>query len=393
MAVRCYAFTAQRALIQLLLVRAPLLCKCSNAIDAPGLSRNPSHVTVRSLTPRQSEILCAVVTEYTKSGEPVSSRRLSECYELELSTASIRNAMAELEAAGYLRQPYTSAGRVPTEAAFRVFIDALMRVEQLPKQDASKIASWYSRLPEGADLVRATGSLLAEMSGTAAWLLLPRVETRRLTKVRFVNTRPGEVLTVLILADGSLENRLVQLDEAFDDSTLERLHNLLEDVVAGKTLKELLSHFKSAVRKQRSELRKVYGIGVSLLTAAIRKADRNADILIEGQSALLERVQRQDDKEAMRTVLRALEDRQLLIELFEGITKDERSTRVLLGGQTLPKVGYPLSLVAAPFGDEGRSAGALGVMGRTPMDYPAVVPLVRAVAQAMSAALGTQPKH
>jgi heat-inducible transcriptional repressor len=342
---------------------------------------------VRELTRRQREILSAIVTDFTATGEPVSSGRLSQAYGFDLSPATLRNVMAELERDGYLEQPHKSAGRVPTEAAFRFFIDALMRLRELSATDAARIAGWYGALPRGADIHRATGRLLSEMSGTAAVLVRPRIETRQLDNLRLVITRPGQVLCVLVLTDGAVENRLIGIgEELINDGQLERLHNLLREVVPGRTLHALRDYFQHSLAQREDELRSLLTIGASLVSAMIGADDRRTDLIVEGRAQLFDNPLF-TSHDRLRDVLDVLEDHQRLLALLNEVIAFDLSPRVLLGGETHPKIGYPLSLVAVPYRDESGQTGALGVVGPMPMNYPVLVPLVHAVADAMTASL------
>ena len=338
-----------------------------------------------TLSKRQREVLYAVVTEFIATGEPVGSRTLTKKYDFDLSAATIRNVLADLEDAGFLSQPHTSAGRVPTEAAFRLFIDALMRMRQLSAADLLQIAEWYDELPPGADLLRETGRRLSELTGAPAVLLRARTEERSVVKLRFIGTRPGELLSVVVLSDGSVENRFIAVEKMPTEAELERLHNLLEGAVEGRTLSAVRDYFRSSVDLHRDELRALHSLGHSLLSAALAGADRGADVMVEGQSRLLDRPEFAD-AERMRGLMHALDDRERLVSLLDR-TLESRRVQVFLGEETSEAMGVPVTVVAAPYERDGRPGGAVGIIGPTRMDYPFVVPLVGAAADAMSLAL------
>jgi heat-inducible transcriptional repressor len=340
---------------------------------------------VTALSRRERAILGAVVTEFTATGEPVGSRTLAKKYGFDLSAASIRNVLADLEERGYLSQPHSSAGRVPTEAAFRLFIDALLRLQQLSPNDASKISSWLGDLAPGADILRGAGRLLSDMTGAAAVLVRSPSPERTLSRLRFIRTRPGELLGVMVLSDGSVENRFVHVDVMPTDADLERLHNMLEGVVEGHTLSVVRDHFALKVSEHRDELLRLGRVGVSLIDAAIDAADERPEVIIEGQVRLIERPEF-DTAERLRNLLRALEEREQLVVLLSRIIDTDR-VQVFLGGETEQRVGLPVSLVAAPYQTDGRPGGAVGVIGPVAMDFSAVIPVVRATADAMSQAL------
>lgn len=337
------------------------------------------------LAKRARSILYSVVTEFIATGEPVGSRTLVKKYGFDLSAATIRNVLADLEDAGYLAQPHTSAGRVPTEKAFRLFIDALMRVRQLSEDEAHRIEELLSDPHAGPDLLRQTGRLLSDLTGAAAILVRPRIETRTVLKVRFIPTRPTELLSVIVFSDGSVENRFISLESPIAESDLTRLHNALEEGLGGRSLVEVRDHFARALSDSRDELASLRQLGLSLVNSAIEGVGRAVDIVIEGQARLLERPGFANTEE-LRGMMRALEDRERLVMLLDRALSSAR-VQVFLGEETSQAVGIPMSLVAAPIVEDGRPGGAVGVIGPTRMDYASVVPLVGATADAVSAAL------
>jgi heat-inducible transcriptional repressor len=338
------------------------------------------------LSKRARSVLYAVVTEFIGTGEPVGSRTLAKKYRFDLSPATIRNVLADLEDSGHLSQPHTSAGRVPTEAAFRLFIDTLMRIEQLSQHDATRIAACFDELPKGADILKESGKLLSDMTGAPAVLFRSSLKSRSLLKLRFIATRPGELLSVLVLSDGTVENRFIQIDRPLSDSDLERLHNLLEEVVAGRTLFEVRDHVATHAARHRDELAELSRMGLSLVDAALSGVTHTANVVIEGQARLLDRPEFTNAEHA-KDLLHALEDREKLVALLDR-TLASRSVQVFLGQETSQAVGVPVSVIAAPYDDEaGQPSGAVGIIGPTRMDYPLVVPLVAATADAVSAAL------
>lgn len=340
---------------------------------------------VSSLPKRARSVLYAAVTEFIASGEPVASRTLTKKYGFELSAATIRNVLADLEETGYLTQPHTSAGRVPTAAAYRLFVDALMEERQLSSEERADIDGWFSELPPGTDLLREAGRRLSHLSGAPAVLVRAGSATRTLLKLRFIATRPGELLAVIVFSDGTVENRFLQVEQPVSDAELERIHNMLEDAVSGRTLVDVREHFVSGMREQ-NELGPLSQKGWSLVRAAAEGAARGLTIEIEGQARLLERPEF-GDVESARELLRVLEDRERLLALLDSALSSD-NVRVYLGEEAAQAVGCPVSVVAASFREEdGESAGALGVIGPTRMDFPFVVPRVAAAAVAMSGAL------
>ncbi len=349
---------------------------------------------VTSLSKRAQAVLYAVVTEFIATGEPVGSRTLTKKYGFELSAATVRNVLSDLEDQGFLSQPHTSAGRIPTEAAFRLYIDALMGIRRLSSGDSSRISAWFEKIPAGSDIVRETGKLLCMLTGAPAVVARPRIESRTLRKLRFIPTRPGELLSVLVLSDGSVENRYIYVDLSLAEPDLERLHHLLEDTVEGNTLSGLRERLSHALAEQRDELAALSKLGLTLVDAALEGAPRGRmDVFVEEASRLLDQPEFAS-ADRVRELLRALEDRERLLLLLDR-TLESAQVQVFLGRDTSEAIGYPVSMVVAPYQEsENSPGGAIGIIGPTRMDYPSLVPLIGATAEAMSSALarGANPR-
>jgi heat-inducible transcriptional repressor len=333
---------------------------------------------------RARSILYAAITEFISSGEPVGSRTLAKKYGLDLSPASIRNVLSDLEEAGYMHQPHTSAGRIPTEKAFRLFIDTLMQVRALAPEDRERIDDRFHRLMPGADFPRESGRLLSELTGTAV-IVAPKRETRALAQLRFMPTRPGQMLAVVILADGSVENRFISVERPLGEPELTRVHNLLADVIEGRTLGEVRELFARRLQDDRVQIDSLRRRAFELGQAAVGTSSEREMLVIEGESRLLDHPEF-SDVDRMRQLIHALGERETIVSLLDR-TIEAKDVQIFVGSEVGDLVGGHLSVVAAPYTDQGRVAGTIGVLGPTRMDYPKVVPLVEATADAMSASL------
>jgi heat-inducible transcriptional repressor len=341
------------------------------------------------LSDRARAVLYAVVTDFIAGGEPVASGRLSRDYGLSLSSATIRNVLKDLEDEGYLMQPHPSSGRVPTRRAYQLFIDALMRVGQIRPLDAGRIQGLFRSELDGPELLRESGRLLSELSGVPAVILQNRSATRVVKKIRFIPTRPGELLSVVVLDDDTVENRFIHLEGPLESKQLERVHHLLDEVSTGRSLRELRGHLLSLAEAERNELGLLGKLAEGLVGSALATVEYSQEVIIEGRTSLLHD---SGDPSRMRRLMVALEDRQQLIQLLDRTLAQEK-VQVFLGADSDDSGASPLSVVAAPFTRSDAPAGALGVLGPTRMNYPEIVPLVGAMAGAMSEALrGSEPK-
>lgn len=337
---------------------------------------------MNDLNDRARAVLYAVVTEFIATGEPVGSRTLSSRYGLGLSAATIRNVLKDLEEEGLLSQPHTSAGRVPTRPAYQVFIDALMRIGHLDPDNEVRIRALFEQPQERSALLRETGRLLTELGGVPSVVLLSRSELRAVQKVRFIPTRPNEILSVVVLDDGSVENRFIAVETPVSQPQLERVHALLDEITHGRSLRALRVHLSEMIERERTELGALSRLSESLLTSALDGVDKSQEVIVEGHASLLAL---SSDPERTKRLMVALEDRKQLIALLHQ-TLNSKNVQVFLGEEGEGE--SPLSVVAASFRRPGADAeGAVGLLGPTRMDYPQLVPLVGTVAQAMSRAL------
>jgi len=339
------------------------------------------------LSERARAVLYAVVTEFIQTGEPVGSRTLSTHYGLDLSAASIRNVLKDLEEEGYLSMPHTSAGRVPTRPAFQLFIDALMQVRKLPVAQAARIQELFARDLGPSQLLQESGRLLSDLSGLPAVVLRARSEIRSVEKLRFISTRPGELLSVVVLDDGSVENRFIHPEAPIDAVQLERVHNLLDEVTTGRTLAEVRRYLEQLRAREQAELGGLIELGDFLVGSAMQTVAGQREVIVEGRSTLLSHG---GDPERVKNLMVALEDRKQLADLLDRTLTTTR-VQVFLGQEVGADAGgdSPLTLVAAPYAlASGEAIGAVGTVGPTRMDYPGLVPLVETMARALGRSLG-----
>lgn len=337
------------------------------------------------LSQRASLLLHALVSEFIATGEPVGSRTLQKKYGVAASPATIRSELADLEDDGYLAQPHTSAGRVPTLQAFRVFIDTLLRAQRPAGAHRARFEDWLTHLHPGSDILRESGRLLSDLTGSPAVAARPRSATRSLRKLRFIATRPGEILAVVVFADGTVENRYVTAEHTLDDAKLERVHRILEEEVEGRTLSALRDHFADRLAGGCDELAVLSRIGLSLVEGTLHDADRGMELVIEGVSRLLERGSLHGAEE-LRDLFEVLEDKARLVALLD---ETLASTHVQVYFDDERARGRSaVSLVAAPYREDGgATGGVVGIIGPARMDYSTVVPLVGAAAAAVSSTL------
>ncbi len=344
-----------------------------------------------ALSTRQRRVLFCLVAEHIATGKPVSSRTLARRYDLELSAATIRNVLADLEEAGLLVQPHTSAGRQPTERALRLFIEVLTEFDEVSPANRrrlqARVEEIYGATAGGRRLrLRETGKLLSELSGAAAVVASSQADRRKLVQLRFIPTRQKQLLAVLVFSDGLVENRFFNVQTALSEAELTRVHNLLAGVVEGQTLGALRRLFARGLDDERVRLDALRRRAFDLGHEALRDGSGGGEeaVIIEGRSRLME-MPEYGDVESLRKLVAALEDRAHLVELLDR-TIGAGAVTVYIGSEAgeLGDGEADLSLIAAPFGDPEDVSGTVGVLGPKRMDYARMVPLVEATAATIS---------
>jgi heat-inducible transcriptional repressor len=338
-------------------------------------------VTV-TLDERHRRILFAVVTEYIASGKAVSSRRIAKRYAIKLSPATIRNVLVDLEDAELLHQPHTSAGRVPTDAGFRRFVDAMATAGEISDAHRTALIRRLQDLEPGADAVRETGQLLSRLTGTATIIAPPPVAEATLDQLRFMRLSSGRTLAVLVTRSGGVENRVVVTELDVDDHTLERVNNYLAELVGGRTLRSVRDVLAVRIATEQGRYQVLREQAQQMVEATVEGQMERARVMIEGQGALFDRPEF-GDSEKIRRYLNAFEEKQKLLERLEQTLLAD-GVQVFIGSEAaLDGVG-DISVISSPYRRDGASIGSFGIVGPTRMDYKKYVPLVGFAADVLS---------
>ena len=329
------------------------------------------------LSRRAQKILHAVVTEYLSVGDAVGSRTVTRRHDLGLSPATVRNVMADLEELGLLEQRHTSAGRVPTTSGLRFFIDSLLKVRGLTPRERDEIRERVTA-PSPDEVMQRASRLLSDLTHHAAVILAPDPDEARLERIEFLPLRDGKLIAVLVTTDGRIENRLV-IDNV-ESSRLERIHNYLNQLLAGMTLDEVRDRVIRELGEDKHRYDEAVTSALRLGHAVFVKApERSAEVVIAGQANLLDDVQ----PEQIRDLLRTLEDKETLIRLLDR-TRTADGLQVFLGTETAMQALSGSSIVAASYGPEEQPIGALAVIGPMRMNYGKVMSVVDFTADTVS---------
>ncbi len=336
----------------------------------------------RKLSSRRHALLLATVQEFIATAEPVGSQQVVARHPLGVRAAMVRNLMAELEEAGYLHQPHTSAGRIPTERGFRYYVDQVVPSAHLGFEDRAQIELHYSSgARDLSEIVRDTPRLLAVLTGQAALVMAPRLETVMVERVNFVRLRECNVLAVFVARTGGMHNHLVETDREHTQDELDRMARYLNQSLEGRTLDEARRWIESELKEERARydrfVREALALGVALADQVGR-----AELYVEGSLQALEQPEF-DSRDRMRDLLRALDDKSALLDLLERALK-RRSLVVSIGSENYDPRLSNLSVVAASYLSGSQPLGSLAVVGPVRMDYDRVIPLVDYTARALS---------
>jgi heat-inducible transcriptional repressor len=337
------------------------------------------------LSRRAQKILHAVVTEYLSVGDAVGSRTVTRRHDLGLSPATVRNVMADLEELGLLEQRHTSAGRVPTASGLRFFIDSLLKVRGLTPREREEIRERVIA-PSPDEVMQRASRLLSDLTHHAAVILAPDPEQARLERIEFLPLRDGKLIAVLVTTDGRIENRLVI--EEVDATRLERIHNYLNQLLAGMTLDEVRDRVIRELGEDKNKYDEAVSSALRLGHAVfVKQPERSAGVVIAGQANLLDDVQ----PDQIRDLLRTLEDKEMLIRLLDR-TRTADGLQVFLGTETAMQALSNSSIVASSYGPEEQPIGALAVIGPMRMNYGKVMSVVDFTAETVSQLLADLAK-
>jgi len=309
-----------------------------------------SQIPINELNDRTRVIFRMVVESYLDNGAPVGSRTLSKFAGLNLSPASIRNVMQDLEEAGLLASPHTSAGRVPTESGLRLFVDGMMQSAEPSMEERRAIESQIMGDGPIEGALAAATSVLSGLSACAGIVLVPKRDAV-LKAFNFARLSPTQVLAIMVGSDNSVENRLVAIDPAVSDSALVEASNYISARLSGLTLSEALEHLDREIRAEQAEL-----------DAASQKLVRDR----------------------VRQLLDELESKEEIARLVDS-ARDAQSTRIFIGSENNLFSLSGSSVIAAPYREAGgKVVGVVGVIGPTRLNYARIVPMVDFTAQALS---------
>jgi heat-inducible transcriptional repressor len=329
-------------------------------------------------------LLKALIERYIAEGEPVGSRSLARISGLELSPATIRNVMADLEEMGFIASPHTSAGRVPTPRGYRLFVDTLLTVQPIEQQKA-QIIQGSLQVAEPQRALQTAAQLLSELSQFAGVVLTPR-RTSSFRQVEFLRLSDKRVLLIIVTPEGDVQNRILLTEHNYTQPQLIEAANILNQHFAGLS-------FDDARRRLHGELHELHGEITKLMEAAVQAGSEAAEasdpVVVSGERNLLGVSELTADLPKLRALFDLFEHKTRLMQLLD-TTGRAQGVQIYIGGESTMVPLDEMSIVVAPYEVDGRVVGTLGVIGPTRMAYERVIPIVDITAKLLSNALSRE---
>jgi len=337
---------------------------------------------------RLRRVLGIIIEDYILTGEPVGSSTVAKKSTLNLSPASIRNVMSDLEEIGLVYQPHTSAGRVPTEQGFRFYVDYLLDVHELNPAERKLIRSAYPDYPqtEASEIFQKTSRILSSASHYLGVVWAPRMEMVVLQHIEFVRLRRHSVLALLVSTNGFVQNRVVEVEEEFSQSELDHLSDYMNSLLAGLSLHQVRQKILEQMEFEKATYDRLLEQALKLSQKAFASFDET-DVFIDGRTNILNEPEF-SDVSRMRDIFRAFEEKATMVKLLDKCLEPQ-GVKIAIGSESEIREIEPCSLVTATYSCEGQVLGALGVIGPRRMNYSKIIPIVDYTARLLTEILET----
>ena len=335
---------------------------------------------------RRAQILLKTLVErYIAEGQPVGSRALSKYSGLDLSAATVRNVMSDLEEMGFIASPHTSAGRIPTARGYRFFVDSLLTVQPMDRLRIHELEDQLQR-NHPQRLISSASQLLSELTQFAGVVMVPRRTTPRIRQIEFLTLSDKRILLIIVTQAGDVQNRILFTERNYSPSELTEAANYLNQHFAGFDFEEIKGRLRRELEALRSDM-------TSLMTAAIDAGTEavSADLqpyVITGEKNLLEVEDLSSNMSRLRELFNLFEQKTGLVNLLE-LSNRAEGVQIFIGGESGLAPLDECSVVAAPYEVDGKVVGSVGVIGPTRMAYERVIPIVDITARLLSSALSS----
>ncbi len=335
------------------------------------------------LDDRSRTLLKTLVEHYVADGQPVGSRALSKFSGLDLSPATIRNVMADLEEAGFVSSPHTSAGRVPTARGYRLFVDSLLTVQPLEARQLGAMEEALQGLPS-SQIISSASQLLSGLTHFAGVVMAPRRNASRIRQVEFLSLSDKRILLIIVTTDGDVQNRILNTEISYSPSELVSAANYLNQNFAGMDFEQIRHRLGQEIQQLRDNMKPLMALALEAGDAAL--SDNNAPYVISGEKNLLDVEELSSNMKRLRELFDLFDQRSSLMRLLD-VSNRAEGVQIYIGGESGIAPLDECSVIAAPYAVDGQIVGSVGVIGPTRMAYERVIPIVDITARLLSSAL------
>jgi len=333
------------------------------------------------LDKRAQTLLKTLISHHIGDGQPVGSKTLATTSSLDLSPASIRNIMKDLEDAGFIISPHTSSGRVPTQKGYRFFVDSLVTMKSLNQSEISALKDQLI-MSDNKHLISSVADTLSHLTKFAGVVLIPRAKKIAFKHIEFLELSKNRILVIIVTDDGGVQNRVLYTENNYNKQNLLEASNFFNQHYAGYNIEEVKSRLVNELKTMKAEM-------VTLMTAAIETSDdidQNENLVMSGQRNLLETSELSQNVSSVRKIVEVFEKKSALLQLLE---KSHRANgiQIFIGEESGYKALDECSVITAPYEADGEVLGMLGVIGPTRMAYERVIPIVDITAKLLGSSI------
>ncbi|HEY6483680.1 MAG TPA: heat-inducible transcriptional repressor HrcA [Steroidobacteraceae bacterium] len=344
-----------------------------------------------ALSERAQHLLRVLIESYIRDGQPVGSRVLSRDSGLQLSSATIRNVMADLEEFGFVASPHTSSGRVPTDKGYRFFVNTLLRVQPLDELAVAEIRRHLDgNRDSGKDLISTVSQLLSSVTQLAGVVTVPRAQQASISQIEFVVLSENRVLVVLVFNDREVQNRIIQLERYYSPDELKRASNYLNEQFRGRTLAQVRQEILSQLAETHAHMNRIMldAISVAQHVFEAGEAEDRLEYVIKGETNLMG-VAELTSVEKLRRLFEAFNEKRDFLHLLDHSLKAQ-GIQIFIGHESGFQILDDCSVVTAPYAAGDAVVGVVGVIGPTRMAYERIIPIVELTAKLLGSALNSR---
>ena len=332
---------------------------------------------------RAQILLKTLVEHYISDGQPIGSRTLLQHSGLDVSPATIRNVMSDLEHLGFIASPHTSAGRVPTQKGYRLFVDSLLTVQPLGSQAVQQLKSGLSS-PNPNELINSAADMLSQLTQFAGLVMIPKRKRIAFKHLEFLPLSETRILVIIVTSDGNVQNRIILADKPYSSSELTQASNYFNSHYAGQTFEEVQQNLHSELQQMQSDMNRLMSAAIAA-SSSQAKGDKDG-VIIAGERNLLQVDELSTNVTSLRKLFELFERRTSLMQLLDN-SQHAEGIQIFIGGESGYLALDECSMITAPYEADGQVVGTLGVIGPTRMAYERVIPIVDVTAKLLSNAL------